>query len=193
MHSGTTFKKKPSGEAGFSLIEMLIVMTIMIIILGVLGSVVSGVETIYAQQRPRTEAINNANAAMDMMTRLIRLSGNNLSGTGITPGSTGADGLYHTIRIQADWNSVRGGLTGTYEDSTFSLSNNSLQIVDGANSQTSFIDNIGSVTFTYYDNTNTLISDPVGNNDDISLVKIDLTTTGVSPMTFTTMAHVRKN
>ena len=180
------------GQAGFSLIELLIVMSIMVIFLGILGSVVQGVETIYTKQRPRTESINNANAALDMMMRLIRLAGNNQNGTGINPGSAGADGFYHTIRIQTDWNSAVG-LGGIYEDTTFSVSNNVLQIQDGTSPQESFLEGISSVTFTYYDNTNTLIADPVGNNDKISLIKIDLTTAGTSPMTFTSMAHVRKN
>ena len=188
----STIRMRHRAEAGFSLIELLIVMSIMVIVLGILGSVVQGVETIYAKQRPRTESINNANAALDMMMRLIRLAGNNLNGTGISPGSAGADGLYHTIRIQTDWNSAVG-LGGIYEDTTFSVSNNVLQIQDGANPPASYLNGIGSITFTYYDNTNTLIADPVENNDKISLVKIDLTTAGANPMTFTSMAHVRKN
>src|SRR6266576_134376 len=174
-----TFKVQRPNEAGFSLIELLIVLFVMVIVLGILASVVRGVETIYAQQRPRTESINNANVAMDMMMRLIRLSGNNLNAIGITPGSAGADGRFHTIRIQTDWNSA-GGLSGVYEDTTFSVSNNVLQIQDGASPQASYLDGISSITLTYYDNTNTLIADPVGNNDRISLVKIDLTTAGAS-------------
>lgn len=182
-----------SGEAGFSLVELIIVMAIMILILGVLASVVAGMETNYRQQRPRTEAINSANTAMDMLVRLLRSAGNNLDNTGIIPGPVGADGAYHTIRIQSDWNPVDGTTTGVLEDVTFSVANGALQIQEGTTLPTDYVTGLGSVTFTYYDNTNNVIADPVVNNDRIALVKIDLATTGSSPMTFTSMAHVRKN
>jgi prepilin-type N-terminal cleavage/methylation domain-containing protein len=188
-----TLKKNYRSEAGFSAIELLIVMTIMVIILGVLGTIVGSMESSYSAQRPRTEAINSANVAMDSMVRLIRMSGNNLSNSGITPGATGADGFYHTIRLKSDWNPVDGVTTGTFEDVTFSVSNNALMIQEGAAAATNYVDSIGSVTFTYYDNTNTLIADPVAHNDQISLVKITLTTSDANPMTFTTIAHLRKN
>ena len=182
-----------SSEAGFSLVELIIVMGIMILILGLLASVVAGMETNYRQQRPRTEAINSANTAMDMLVRLIRSAGNNLDDSGIIPGPVGADGAYHTIRIQSDWNPVDGMTTGVLEDVTFSVANNALQIQEGANPSTDYVTGVASVTFTYYDNTNNAIADPVVNNDRIALVKIDLATAGSSPMIFTSMAHVRKN
>lgn len=182
-----------SSEAGFSLVELIIVMGIMILILGLLASVVAGMETNYRQQRPRTEAINSANTAMDMLVRLVRSAGNNLDDSGIIPGPVGADGAYHTIRIQSDWNPVDGMTSGVLEDVTFSVANNALQIQEGANPSTDYVTGVASVTFTYYDNTNNVIADPVVNNDRIALVKIDLATAGSSPMIFTSMAHVRKN
>jgi type II secretory pathway pseudopilin PulG len=191
-HVGSATQRLPI-EAGFSLIELIIVMAIMIVILGVLASVVAGMETNYSQQRSRTEAINNANTAMDMLVRLIRGSGNNLAVIGIIPGAVGGDGAYHTIRIQSDWNPVDGTTSGVLEDVTFSVANSALQIQEESNPGLDYVTGIGSVTFTYYDNTNSVIADPVVNSNRIALVRIDLATAGSSPMIFTSMAHVRKN
>ena len=170
-------------------------MTIMLVILGILGGVASGIHKAYAEQRSRTEALDNANIAMDTMLRLIRMSGNNINGSGITPGTAGADGKYHTIRIQSDWNPVDGALTGSLEDVTFSVSNGVLQVQEGANAAVPFVEGIGPLTITYYDSANGLITNPVANNGQIALVKIDLQTEtqGATPISLTSMSNVRKN
>ena len=67
-------------EAGFSLIELLIVSVIIVFIIGMIGGIVTGVQRSYSKQRVQTEALNDATAALDMITRLIRMAGNNPNG-----------------------------------------------------------------------------------------------------------------
>ncbi len=185
---------------GFSLLELTIVMTILVATVGILAGIVGSVQTSYARLRPRAEAINNANAAMDTLVRMIRMSGNNLSGSGITPDPDG-NGSYDSIKILADWAPVGGGTGGVYENITFSIGNGTncnncvlkkQEPADGA--AVDFVEGIGSLTFTYYDNNNALISNPVLNDSQIALVKMILITStpGSTPQTFTSTAHLRK-
>jgi Tfp pilus assembly protein PilW len=185
---------------GFSLLELMIVMTILIVILSLLSAIVGSIQSSYAQQRPRTEAINNATAAMDTLVRLIRGSGNQLSTTGINPDPDG-NGLYDSINIQSDWNPVNGAATDAFENITFTIRNGTTCTQCVLNKQEAsdilpvpFLEDIGAITFTYYTSSNTLISNPVTNNSQIALVKITLTTKtpGLTPMTFTSTAHIRK-
>src|SRR5215204_4246907 len=69
-------KFRDSGSKGFSLLELMIAMTIMLIMLAVLASVLAGINYQFRTQRPRLEAINNAQTAVDTIVRLIRMGGN---------------------------------------------------------------------------------------------------------------------
>jgi Tfp pilus assembly protein PilW len=66
-------KTQKSNESGFSLVELLIVTVIVVFTIGIIAAVITNVQRSYSQQRPRTEALNDATAALDMMTRLIRV------------------------------------------------------------------------------------------------------------------------
>src|SRR5688500_5255442 len=66
-----------SGEAGFSLIELMVVCVVLVIILGVIVSIITNTQSSYAASQQRTEAINDASAAMDTLSRLLRNAGNN--------------------------------------------------------------------------------------------------------------------
>src|SRR5690348_12493485 len=99
-------RKQTQNESGFSLIELLIVCVILVFTLGMIGGVVSSVQNSYSQQQLRTQAVNDATSALDLMTRLIRMAGNNPNDIGslqaIDPG-TASNGFYQTIRLRSDW------------------------------------------------------------------------------------------
>jgi len=68
-------------ERGFTLIELLIAMTIGLIILAALSSTFLMQRKIYDVQEQIVEMVQTARAAMDMMTREIRMAGYDPTGT----------------------------------------------------------------------------------------------------------------
>ncbi|NOR46948.1 MAG: prepilin-type N-terminal cleavage/methylation domain-containing protein [Methanosarcinaceae archaeon] len=68
-------------ESGFTLIELLIAMTIGLIILTALSSTFLLQRDIYDDQEQIVEMVQTARAAMDMMTREIRMAGYDPTGT----------------------------------------------------------------------------------------------------------------
>src|SRR5688572_29186965 len=98
---------KEKNQAGFSLIEVSIVAVVLVAVIGIVATLVSSVKTTYTEMQPRTEALNDANSALDMMTRLIRMAGNNPNNiTGlqaVNPGTADLGGVYRTITLRGDW------------------------------------------------------------------------------------------
>ena len=87
-------------ESGFTLVELLIAMTIGLIILGALSSTFLMQRKIYDVQEQIVEMVQTARAAMDMMTREIRMAGydpTGLAGAGIV--SVATDKIYITMDI----------------------------------------------------------------------------------------------
>ncbi|MBW2568666.1 MAG: prepilin-type N-terminal cleavage/methylation domain-containing protein, partial [Deltaproteobacteria bacterium] len=69
-------------ESGFTLVELLISMTIGLIILTALSSTFLMQRKIYDVQEQMVEMVQTARAAMDMMTREIRMAGYDPTGAG---------------------------------------------------------------------------------------------------------------
>lgn len=184
---------RTDSQRGFSLVEMLFGLVILTLVLGILGGIVGTVNKAYVEQRPRVESLNNASAAMDAMTRLIRMAGANTEAQAIDPGFK-VNGSYNSIRIRADWNPVDGDLLDPLEDITFSTSGGILNKQEpGDDRPVPFLESIQSLTFTYYDSGNNLISDATVNNDKIAVVRIELETfsADASPMRFTSTVQMR--
>jgi prepilin-type N-terminal cleavage/methylation domain-containing protein len=197
-------KNRPrNSQSGFSLIELLIVSVIMAFTIGIISTIVASIQRNYSQQRVRTEALNDANAALDMMTRLIRNAGNNPDRMppflGIDP-ETPVGSLYKTIHIRSDWRGLTmaslpdGDTEDPLEDIRFFVQNNVLmkQEPDDATA-VEFLDNVLDMQFLYYDTNNVLIVDPVANNAAIARVGITIIMQPPrsTPQTFTSSAYVR--
>ena len=89
-----------NNESGFTLIELLITMTIGLIILTALSSTFLMQSKIYDVQEQVAEMVQNARAAMDMMSREIRMAGydpTGSAGAGIV--SVATDKIYITMDI----------------------------------------------------------------------------------------------
>lgn len=192
-------------QAGFSLIELLIVSVILVMIIGIIAGIVTNTQRAFTQQRPRTEALNDATAALDMISRLIRQAGNNPNNIAglqaINPGTADANGFYRTIRIRSDWRGTTmnslpdGDTTDAYEDIIFSVSNNKLMKQEsGDASPVEFLDNVSSLQFNYFDTNNVAITNPVTNSALISRVNVSITIQPprTPPMTFTSAAYMRQ-
>ncbi|MDH3493059.1 MAG: prepilin-type N-terminal cleavage/methylation domain-containing protein [Acidobacteriota bacterium] len=198
----TTVKKK--NQKGFSVVELIIAGTIVVIILGILSGIIFGINRTYSQQRPRMVAVSDANAALDLMARLIRMAGNNPSEIaglqGIDPGVP-VSGQFNTIRIRSDWHGATAGsepdgdTADTFEDVTFSVATGRLmkQELPADTVPVEFLDQINSLRFTYFDTDNAAITDPVTNQDQIARVdiEIDTQTPDTPAMTFRTTVQLR--
>ncbi len=90
-------------ECGFTLVELLIAMTIGLIIMAALSSTFFMQRKIYDVQDQVVEMVQNVRAAMDIMTREIRMAGydpTGLAGAGIV--SVATDKIYITMDLNAD-------------------------------------------------------------------------------------------
>src|SRR5688572_3647902 len=126
---------RDSASKGFSLLELMIAMTIMLIMLAVLASVLAGVNYQFRTQRPRLESVNNAQTAVDTIIRLIRMAGNrpiNCLSTFQVPGPAASENLgnqyFGKLRLRADWNPADCSLNGVEEDVTFSVKSGAFYI-----------------------------------------------------------------
>lgn len=188
---------KKSGQAGFSLLELMVSMTIMLILMGIVTSLLSQNLGIRARESQRTDALTSAEAALSVMSREIANSGFGVySGTNARLANNGiitADSNATQIHFRANvynngpTNTTSGVLTtdDPGEDITyfFDANTNSIVRFDPNDSpQTSVVVNkISSVTFTYFDyvgtsSTGTQTTTPTANTGQVQirvLVKLD--------------------
>jgi len=87
-----------STEAGFSLIELLIAMGITLVILGLVSSMLASSFTIRARETRRSQAIADAQRALNLMSREIANAGVGLNTNGIVAG----DSNLTSIRIRSN-------------------------------------------------------------------------------------------
>ena len=156
-------------ECGFTLVELLIAMAITGIILGTVVSTFITQRKTYALQEQITEMMQNARAAMETMTREIRMAGYHTIGAAF-------DGITYNaaqLQIRADLNSD-GDTTDTDENITYSHDAANLQIirneVAGAGNQP-LVDRIQNFTFNYLDKD----GNPTIISADIRQVRITIT------------------
>lgn len=141
-------------EQGFSLIELLIVSVIMLMILGIMATIVTGVQSNYRVYRDRAAKHTDALASLNLITRVIRNAGNNTTQTALT--ATGNNRL----RVKSDWTTTDNALDDNLEDVDFYVLNNVLcMVVNGSTSTTVDLSaNIQSISFEYFDATGTATS-----------------------------------
>ena len=140
-------------ESGFTLVELLIAMTIGLIILAALSSTFLMQRKIYDVQEQIVEMVQTARAAMDMMTREIRMAGYDPTGAGF-------DGITYStsqLQIRSDLDGS-GSTDGTNENIRYAYydehSSYPYQIKrkTGGGYFQPFAENIQSFTFEYLDN-----------------------------------------
>ena len=185
----TVLKSERFDSKGFSLLELLMAMTIVLIMLGAIGMILTGINKQFRAQRPRLEAINNGQTAVDTIVRLIRMAGNRVSTCSSsfivqapTPSSPLGGGYFASLRLQSDWNPSDCTLNGVEEDVTISLKNDVLYL--DANQQVPFVDRISALRFQFFDNKNVLITDAQNRTGDIAFIRVEIDTLsedGTSP------------
>lgn len=195
---GTILKLKNSNSKGFSLIELMIAMTIVLVVLGILASILAGINYQFKTQRPRLEAVTNAQTAVDTMIRLIRMAGNRPVNCPTTflvqspvPASALTNDYFGSLRIQADWNSPDCSLNGVEENVTFSVNNGTFYL-DSAQ-QLPFVDKISALRFKLYDQNNAVISNSsLAAGTKFIRIEIDTVAPDGTMTTTTSGASIRK-
>jgi len=92
--------KRLNSQSGFSLIELVIAMSVTIVIATIAASLVAQSFRMRAREDTRSDAIADAQRALNIVTREIANSGFGLADNGIVPGDTGAG----SIRFRANLN-----------------------------------------------------------------------------------------
>lgn len=146
----------PVRAAGFSLVELLIAAAIGLVVLGAMYSVFTIQNKTFGNQEQIVELQQNVRAAMDMMSREIRMAGydpagvnsdsdpaNNFSGVPVNASQ---------LQVRADQNSD-GAIDATSEENivyAYNAANKQITRNIGAGAQ-SFAENIDAFTFAYLD------------------------------------------
>jgi Tfp pilus assembly protein PilW len=99
--------KTRSREVGFSLIELLIAMAITLTVLGLAGNLLAGSFNVRARENQKTDALADAQRALNIMTREIANTGFGLANNGIVE----ADSYASAIRIRSNLNAFDGQTT----------------------------------------------------------------------------------
>lgn len=189
--------KRRFSNKGFSLIELMIAMTIMLVMLAIVSTLLSRSLSVRQRESQRTDALTSAQAALNVISREIANSGFGINSTTNSRiagnGIVAADSNSTRIHFRANINNV-GPMTGggtvlatnqSGEDITYFYDDATDSIVrydPNGTPQTSVIVNrISSITFRYFDyagtnSTGVEVSTPTENTGRVSirvLVQLD--------------------
>lgn len=95
-----------TGQTGFTLIELMIAMTVTLVIAGISSTLLSQSFRMRAREDSRSDAIADAQRALNIVSREIANSGFGLVDNGIVPGDTNET----SIRVRANLNAYRDEL-----------------------------------------------------------------------------------
>jgi type IV pilus assembly protein PilW len=157
-------------QGGFTLIELLVAILISGIVLAALYTVFISQEMAFSNQEQVAEMNQNIRAALDLMTREIRLAGYKTS-TSAFNGIQTATGTSIGILADLDQN---GDTLGTNENITYSYNPDTLQIFRNSGTTEVVADNITSLSLVYSLKNGTTTSTPAVLSD-IRKVAISIT------------------
>lgn len=149
--------RKRSGTAGFSLLELMIAVSIVLVVMGVTSGLLAGSFNVRARENQRSDALADSQRALNIMTREIANSGFGLSDNGIVAADSGVS----AIRVRANLNAFEGQASSPLvndrnEDVKYSLwtANGASYIVRldiGTQNQTTVLANrVDSLKIRYY-------------------------------------------
>lgn len=188
-------RENRSQQKGFSLIELLVAMTIMIILLGIISMLLTRAVGVRARESARTDALTSAEAALNVISREIANSGFGLysDATTKTPvnGIVLSDSDATHLRIRGNITNIQSYASPTLnatsdpgEDITYFLDSSTASIVRydpnavSPNPVTSVVVNrISNVTFqyvnyTYGSSATTTTSTPTGSTGKIIITVV---------------------
>ena len=169
----------PRPDAGFSLIELMMAMTVTLTILGLTSGLLASAFNIRARENQKTDALADAQRALNIMTREIANTGFGLANNGIVA----ADSNESAIRVRANLNafdsqSTSNSISDRNEDVKYSLysagSDSYIVRLDiGTQNQTTVLANrVDSLRIRYYPNK---VNYTLSGNCDITTASSEVT------------------
>ena len=166
-------------EAGFSLIELIMAMTISLTLLGLTSGFLASSFNVRARENQKTDALADAQRALNIMTREIANTGFGLANNGIVA----ADSTDSTIRVRANLNAFDGqtssnSISDRNEDVKYSLYTTGgesyiVRLDIGTQNQTTVLANrVDALRIRYYA---AKASYSLGSNCDISTTSSEVT------------------
>lgn len=114
--------QRNNNQAGFSLIELIIAMTLTISVMGVATTLLAQALNIRTRTNANNDALADAQRALNIMSREVANAGFNLTGNGIVSGDTGTDASGNSmIRFRAN--------TNKFDDTVSSAARNGIGVV----------------------------------------------------------------
>jgi type II secretory pathway pseudopilin PulG len=106
----------PNSERGFSLIELLIAMTVTIVIAGIASNLVAQSLRMRSREDARSDAIADAQRALNIVSREIANSGFGLVDNGLVFGDTGATSIRFRANLNAYTRDSAGNPAAGYKE-----------------------------------------------------------------------------
>ena len=165
--------------AGFSIIELMIAMAITLTLLGLTSGLLASSFNVRARENQKTDALADAQRALNIMTREIANTGFGLANNGIVA----ADSTETTIRVRANLNAFDGQTTSNSindrnEDVKYSLYTTGgesyiVRLDIGTQNQTTVLANrVDALRIRYYP---AKVSYTLGTNCDVSTASSEVT------------------
>ena len=165
--------------AGFSIIELMIAMAITLTLLGLTSGLLASSFNVRARENQKTDALADAQRALNIMTREIANTGFGLANNGIVA----ADSTETTIRVRANLNAFDGQTTSNSindrnEDVKYSLYTTGgesyiVRLDIGTQNQTTVLANrVDALRIRYYP---AKVSYTLGSNCDVSTASSEVT------------------
>jgi type II secretory pathway pseudopilin PulG len=194
-------KQTLNSQKGFSLIELIIAMTVTIVIAGIASSLVAQSFRLRTREDVRSDAVADAHRALNIVSREIANSGFGLIDNGIVPGDTNNSSIRFRANLNAYTRDESGNPVSGYnavadkdEDVKYTMYNDDeanrhylvrydaiLGAVDQRNGTTVLANRLDSFSLQYFDGSGTLLD--VASNPDavINAWKVRITVGVILP------------
>lgn len=164
---------------GFSLLELLIAMSITLILLGITTAAFSGALSTRERESARTDALTAAQAAINVMSREISNSGYGLTTNGIVL----ADSDTQKLHIRANTKNDNLTTTDNDEDITYYYDAATQSVVrydangagTGVSANSGLINQVSRVTFQYFDYVDSNSTPTVGLTPTVNTGRVRIT------------------
>ena len=209
-------KQRKKKNAGFSLMELLISMTIMLILLGIVASLLSRASVVRQRESARTDALTASQAALNVLSRELANSGFGISSSSDpnTPnnGIILADSTSNQVHFRANIDNtgptpIPSGATVLAtnvagEDITYFYDSATKSIVrydpNGSPRTSVVVNKIANVTFSYFDYTGSTSSTtgsatPTANTGRVRITVASSSTRSAASQIRRSNFHIRRN